>query len=61
MEYKIVQSYGDAADLEKNVNQSIRQGWQLYGDFQVTAAPVTEAFDRKEKVVPVYCQAMTRE
>jgi hypothetical protein len=61
MVYKIVQAFGDPAELEKNVNDLIKKGWQLYGDPLIGTANPAMGVERGERPVPVYCQAMTRD
>ena len=58
MEYKLVQSVGSPHELEGLVNEELNNGWQLYGDLQVTA--ITSQRDGESILAALYVQVVTK-
>ena len=55
MLYKMIQTVNDPEEFSKDVNRHIDDGWQLYGD------PTVITVDSKAGMVPLYCQAVTKD
>ena len=60
MEYKLLQSAASPHELESLVNEHLSQGWQLYGDLQVTAISTQRDAEHPGALAALYCQTVTK-